>query len=81
MSLKIYPDSKIDRGIFWDNKLNHRYIRELVGRYAKKASIEKHVNPHMLRPRAATRRLQHPRGPKTPWTFRCVDYNDLYSCL
>src|SRR5919198_1776454 len=30
-------------------KLNDRYVRELVDRYAKKAGIEKHVNPHMLR--------------------------------
>jgi len=48
-------DEKRPRGRYFfctlmSNKLNDRYIRELVDRYAEKAGIGKqHVNPHMLR--------------------------------
>jgi len=40
------------------DKLNDRYIRQLVERYAEKAGIGKHVNPHMLRHTFATELLQ-----------------------
>ncbi len=47
-------DEKRPRGRYFfctlkSNNLNDRYIRELVDRYAEKAGIGKHVNPHMLR--------------------------------
>jgi site-specific recombinase XerD len=40
------------------NKLNDRYIRELVDRYAEKTDIGKHVNPHLLRHTFPTELLQ-----------------------
>jgi len=40
------------------DKINDRYIREFVERYAEKTGIGKHVNPHMLRHTFATELLQ-----------------------
>lgn len=42
------------------SQLSTNGIRELVAKYARKAELERHVHPHMLRHTAATRLLRQP---------------------